>query len=682
MTHPDPAFASRQCNSAFSRRLSKWRVQAFLAIISYSLLTAPALAQPEKKDEAKSPATYPELPSDIPAEFKPTNDGFDHERREVMIPMRDGVKLHTVILIPKGAKGAPILLTRTPYDASKLTTHAESSKLRSVLNGYDNALDVVIEGGYLRVVQDIRGKHGSEGDYVVNRPLRGPQNKTPVDHSTDTWDTIDWLVKNVPESNGKVGVLGISYDGFLPLMALFDPHPALKVSVPMNPMVDGWMGDDWFHYGAFRQFNATWIYNQVASRKGDKKWWSSHRDDFDMYLQAGSAGEMGKRRGLDQLGFWKKLTDHPSYDAFWSEQAVDKLLAKQPLKVPVMLLHSYWDQEDIYGAPAVYKAIEPLDKTNDKVFLVMGPWYHGQMIDRGSALGAVKFGSDTSLYFRQKILRPFLDRYLKDGAPPADIAPVTAFETGTNEWRRMSAWPPPANAGSKVQSKPLYLRADLKLNFTAPTATDSKFAEYVSDPAKPVPFRARPIRPMNDEPAGTWPEWLVDDQREASGRPDVLAFLSETLTAPVKISGEPIANLLASTSGTDSDWVVKLIDVYPDEVADDAVMGGYQLMVSADIFRGRYRESFETPKAITPDKPLPYRFALPTANHVFLPGHRIMVQIQSTWFPLYDRNPQTFVPNIFWAKPQDYKKATQRIYHAVDQSSFIDLPVVDSSGAR
>lgn len=642
------------------------------AVIWITLLVEPTVAQDKPKPKAKPPATYPALPSETPAKFEPTKDAFDHVKRDVMIPMRDGVKLHTVILVPKGAKRAPMLLTRTPYDADKLTTHAESAHLGPALAGYDNALEVIIEGGYIRVVQDIRGKHGSEGDYVVNRPLRGPLNPTPVDHATDTWDTIDWLVKNVPESNGKVGILGISYDGFLPLMALVNPHPALKASVPMNPMVDGWMGDDWFHNGAFRQFNVTWIYNQVATRKSDKKWWTSHHDDYDMFMQAVSAGELGRRRGLDQLGFWKKLTEHPSYDKFWRDQAMDKLLAEQPLKVPVMLVHSFWDQEDIYGAPAVYKAIEPKDTGHDKVFLVMGPWYHGQMIARGSELGAVKFGSDTALYFRRKILRPFLDQYLKDDAPLADIAPVTAFETGTNEWRRLPAWPPVAEGEST--SKPLYLRADLKLSFEAPESADAEFDEYLSDPAKPVPFRARPIQPMNAENA-TWPHWLVDDQREASGRPDVVAFLSDTLTEPLKISGEPFANLVASTSGTDADWVVKLIDVYPDEVAGDAVMGGYQLMISADIFRGRYRDSFETPAAIAADTPLLYRYALPMANHVFLPGHRIMVQVQSSWFPLYDRNPQTFVDNIFWAKPEDYRKATQRIYHAPDQSSFVELPV-------
>jgi putative CocE/NonD family hydrolase len=648
-------------------RAASWLVAA-LALASFAT-SATAQTQP------KPPATYPGLPTEIPAKFKPVTSTFDHTRREVKIPMRDGVKLHTVILIPKGAKGAPILLTRTPYSADKLTSHADSAHLGPVLHGYDNALDVILDGGYVRVVQDVRGKHGSEGDYVVNRPLKGPLNPTPVDHATDTYDTIDWLVKNVPESNGKVGILGISYNGFLSLMALVDPHPALKVAVPMNPMVDGWIGDDWFHYGAFRQINASWIYDQVATKKGDAKWWKSHNDEYDMWMQAVSAGELGKKRGMDQLGFWNKLTQHPAYDAFWQDQAVDKLLAAQPLKTPVMLVHSLWDQEDIYGAPAVYKSIQPKDTAGDKVFLVIGPWHHGQMIGNGSSLGAVKFGSDTALYFRQKILAPFLAQYLKDGAPKADVAPVTAFETGTNIWRTYSTWPPQGKGAKAGKKLPLYLRAGLKLSHEPPQPGDTAFEEYISDPAKPVPFVPRPTQTMGYGESNPWPRWLVMDQREASGRPDVVTFVSDVLTAPMKISGEPIANLVASTSGTDSDWVVKLIDVYPDEVGGDAVMGGYQLMIAADIFRGRYRESFTKAKALMPDTPLLYRFALPNANHVFLPGHKIMVQIQSSWFPLYDRNPQTFVPNIFWAKPGDYKKATQRVYHSAKDGSFLELPL-------
>jgi len=633
-----------------------------LAFVALLLAAGSTLAQAP----APAPAPkYPNYPSETPAEFKQVTDSWDYVKRDVMIPMRDGVKLHTVILIPRGARNAPMLLTRTPYSANELTGHARSSHMGPILFGYDNALEPILEGGYIRVVQDIRGKYGSEGDYVMNRPLSGPRNPTPVDHATDTYDTIEWLVKNTPESNNKVGILGISYDGFLPLMALVNPHPALKVSVPMNPMVDGWMGDDWFHNGAFRQPNLSYIHDQQATRANDVKWFTSHHDEYDMYMEAGTAGELARKRGLEQLGFWNKIAEHPAYDAWWKDQAMDRVLAAQPLKVPVMLVHSLWDQEDIYGAPAVYKAIKPKDVNNDKVFLVMGPWYHGQSINDGSTLGALKFRTDTSYYFRQNVLRPFLDRYLKDGAPVADIAPVTAYETGTNQWRRLPSWPP---AGTNAT--PLYLQPGLKAVLGTPGGAGA-FEEYVSDPAKPVPFRSRPIQPVGYDNGLTWQYWLVDDQREASGRPDVLAYTTSVLTAPVKISGQPMVNLVASTSGTDTDWVVKLIDVYPDEVAGDPVMGGYQLAVAMDIFRGRYRESFEIARPIEAGKALPYRFALPVSNHVFLPGHKIMVQIQSSWFPLYDRNPQTFVPNIFFAKPTDFKKATQRIYG----NSYVELPL-------
>jgi putative CocE/NonD family hydrolase len=336
----------------------------------------------------------------------------------------------------------------------------------------------------------------------------------------------------------------------------------------------------------------------------------------------------------------------------------------------MMLVHSLWDQEDIYGDIAVYKALKPRDANNDKVFLVMGPWHHGQEIREGSSLGAIKFDSDTALYFRREILRPFLDHYLKDEAPKLSTAPVTAFETGTNKWHELKSWPAGCERGCTIKPTPLYLNSGLKTSFEVSKTGGRSYEEYVSDPSKPVPFRARPID------GTTWRQWLVDDQREQSGRPDVLVYTSDVLRAPVKISGEPIANLIASTSGTDSDWVVKLIDLYPDEVAGQPNMGGYQLAISMDVFRGRYRESLETAKPIPADKPLLYRFGLPTANHVFLPGHRIMVQIQSSWFPLYDRNPQTFVENIFWAKPGDYRKATQRIYNASGQASFVELPLV------
>jgi putative CocE/NonD family hydrolase len=668
---PTPASQNRACRGLRFLR-------AFALIIAICCCHANAQAQPQ----AAPPSQYPNYPSETPQNFQPATQTFDYERREAMVPMRDGVKLHTVILVPRSAtkaKPEPILLTRTPYNADELTNHIPSPHLGPLLYGYDNATDVIVQGGYIRVVQDVRGKYGSEGDYVMNRPLHGPQNPTPVDHATDTYDTIDWLVKNVPESNGKVGILGISYDGFLPLMALVNPHPALKVSVPMNPMVDGWRGDDWFHNGAFRQQNMPYIYEQ-EQRKNDDKWWSGYFDDYDLYLHGVSAGALGREHGLEQVGFWKKMIEHPAYDAFWRDQAVDKILAQQPLKVPVMLVDSLWDQEDIYGAMAVYKAIKPKDTNNDKVFLVIGPWHHGQEIGEGSTLGPIKFNSDTALYFRQEILGPFLAHYLKDDAATAklEVPPVSAFETGINTWRKLNSWPSGCAGGCLPKPTPLYLNSGFKLSFNAPKQGDTAYEEYVSDPAKPVPFRKRPTRPVgyDIEQGLTWPLWLVDDQREFSGRTDVLAYTSDVLTEPLKISGQPVANLVASTSGTDSDWVVKLIDVYPDQVAGQPNMGGYQLAVAMDIFRGRYRESLETAKPITPDKPLLYRFELPTTNHVFLSGHRIMVQVQSSWFPLYDRNPQTFVPNIFWARPEDYKKAVQRIWHQPGQASFVELPVV------
>jgi putative CocE/NonD family hydrolase len=652
--------------NAFARRIAQ----------CWMLVTVLAMSCPSYADDPPKPA-YPNYPSETPDKFTPVTDSYDYTLRDVMIAMRDGVKLHTVILIPKGVTHAAILFTRTPYNAKELTSHRRSGHLGPMLEGYDNATDIILEDGYIRVMQDVRGKYGSEGDFVMNRPVHGPQNPTPVDDATDTYDTIDWLVKNVPESNGKVGTLGISYDGFEPLMALVNPHPALKVSVPMNPMVDGWMGDDWFHNGAFRQQNLPYIYEQVASRDNSEKWWTNYRDDYDLYMQAGSAGELGRRYGMQQIGFWNKLVAHPAYDAFWSDQAVDKLLAAQPLQVPVMLVHSLWDQEDSYGALAMYAAIKPKDNRGDMVKLVMGPWYHGQEIEEGSALGAIRFGSDTARYFREQVLRPFLAQYLKDGAAKADVAPVTAFETGTNQWRRLDRWPLVCDSGCPVKSRALYLQPDRKLGFSSP-ASGPAFSEFVSDPAHPVPFRARPIQPIGYDPGQTWSQWLVDDQREASGRPDVLTFTSDVLTAPVKVSGRPNVHLVASTTGTDADWVVKLIDVYPDQVAAQPELGGYQLAIGMEIFRGRYREGLDNPKPLKADKLLTYNFSLPASNHVFLPGHRLMVQVQSSWFPLYDRNPQTFVANIFVADPAQYRKATQRIYHSSAAASYLELPQVEN----
>ncbi|MBC9034783.1 CocE/NonD family hydrolase [Sphingomonas sp. JC676] len=621
------------------------------ATIFVAALAGPAAAQ--TADERPATITQP-------------TPGWNYERRSVDIPMRDGVTLHTVILIPSGAKDAPILLTRTPYNAEGMTMQQKSGRMDAVLDGYDNATDVIVAGGYIRVVQDVRGKYGSQGIYMMNPALAHTQwNPTDTDDSTDAYDTIDWLVKHLPQSNGKVGVLGISYDGFTALMPLINPHPALAVAVPMNPMVDGWRGDDWFHNGAFRQ-GLDYVWEQIATRDNSSPWTDNHYDSYDDAMEGGSAGAIARAHGLDQIGFWRKIAAHPAYDSFWSEQAMDTVLAKQPLKVPVMLVHSLWDQEDIYGATAVYKAIEPKDTANDRVFLTLGPWYHGQEIDQGSNLGAIKWDQDTAKWWRWHVLAPFLSHWLK--GTPMDVAPVTVFQSGANEWQRRSDWP-----GAPATAK-LYLKPDMAVGFE-PAGGKAETADYVSDPAHPVTFVPRPVRPVSYED-DHWKAWLTSDQRNASSRPDVLSFTSDALTAPVTISGQPMVHLNAATSGSDSDWVVKLIDVYPDQVPLDHAMGGYQLAVGMDIFRGRYRESLAEAKPIAANKPLDYVFALPNANHVFLPGHRIMVQVQSSWFPLYDRNPQKFVPNIFFAKPGDYQKAMQKVTVAGPGESYIALPLV------
>ncbi|OYU34568.1 MAG: glutaryl-7-ACA acylase [Novosphingobium sp. PASSN1] len=590
----------------------------------------------------------------------------DYDRRAVDIPMRDGVKLHTVIMVPKGAKGAAMLLTRTPYDAEDMTSLHGSPKMAVALDGYDSAPDVVIGGGYIRVVQDVRGKHGSEGTYVMNRPFVGTSlNPTKTDHATDTYDTIDWLVKHVPESNGRVGIIGISYDGFTALAALVNPHPALKVSVPMNPMVDGWRGDDWFHNGAFRQIGISYIWEQVATRGNASKYEVAEADAYTHYMKYGSAGALATAQGLDQIGFWQKLKAHQAWDSFWQEQAMDKVLAKAPLTVPTLLVHSLWDQEDIYGAPAVWKALKPQDKAGN-LYMSIGPWYHGQAIERADTLGALKWDGDTGKWWRTNVLAPFLAHYLYD--KPMDVPVVSAFRSGTNEWQKLAGWP-----ASRAEKK-LYLLPGEGLGF-APSA-EAGTVDYVSDPAKPVTYYPRPNQQEGYD-GNPWPTWLVGDQRPVSGRPDVLSFTGPVLTEAVTIAGAPVVHLTASTSGTDSDWVVKLIDVYPDAVPGDQAMGGYQLAVGMDIFRGRFRETLAEARPLKAGAALGYVFELPQANHVFLPGHRIMVQVQSSWFPLYDRNPQTFVPSIIDAKPGDYVKAVQKVSVGGAEGSYIALPVVE-----
>ena len=611
------------------------------------------------------------LTPDIPASFQTPTAANDYVKRVVMIPMRDGVKLHTVIVIPKGAHDAPILLTRTPYNADGRASRKDSPHMLDVLPQGD---EVFVKAGYIRVFQDVRGKYVSEGEYVMTRPLRGPLNSSEVDHSTDAYDTIDWLVRHLPESNGRVGMLGSSYEGFTVVMALVHPHPALKVAAPESPMVDGWMGDDWFHYGAFRQTNFDYFAGQNARKGKGEAIPREGYDDYANFLHAGSAGDFARAHGLEQLPFWRKVHEHPAYDAFWQGQALDKVMAAQPLKVPVMWLQGLWDQEDMWGAIHSYEAVEPKDTTNTMNYLVMGPWRHSQVNYEARSLGPLQWDGDTALQFRRDVLLPFFNQYLVAGAPKADTPPVLIYNTGENHWDRYRHWPLSCQKGCASQPKPLYLTAGGGLSFDAPAA-GAAYDEYVSDPAKPVPYLPRPVVFADHD---AWTRWLVTDQRFVDGRPDVLTYVSAPLTAPLHIGGAPRVDLVASTSGSDSDWMVKLIDVYPDTVPSDPAMGGYELPIALDIFRGRYRESFAKPQPITPDAPLHYRFDLPTANHVFEPGHRIMVQVQSTLFPLYDRNPQTYVPNIFDAKAADYRKATQRVYHAPGQASLISLPVVEN----
>ena len=609
---------------------------------------------------------------DIPQHFKPVLSSYDYDRRDVMIPMRDGVSLHAVLIVPHDLKHAPIMLDRTPYSAKEMTSRVETPHVAELVRGTYRDL---VEDGYILAFEDVRGKYGSGGDYVMNRPVIGPLNHTNVDHTTDAYDTIDWLVHHVPESNGRVGTIGTSYDGFTTLMSLIHPHPALKAAVPINPMVDTWKDDDWFHNGAFREEMMDYIYFQTATKSSDLEWWAPGHDDFTIYKDHGNAGAFGKAMGMEQLPFWNRLTQHPAYDGFWQGQAVDQLLAKAPLAVPTLFVQGQWDQEDIYGAVAAYEATAPKNGGQALGHLVIGPWYHGQANGDGSSLGPLDYGEDTGAWFRHHVMLPFLDSHLKDNAESVTTAPVTAFQTGTDTWRSYASWPQACAAcGDKGQA--LYLQPDGRLAFSPPPANaGAGFDQYTADPAKPVPYRLRPIRPTYAKDS-TWHTWLVDDQRFADGRPDVLTYETDVLTTPVTLSGAPVAHLVASTTGTDADWVVKLIDVYPDEVPTKPALGGYELPVAMDILRGRYRDDPAHPSAIPANKTVSYMLRLPNVDHSFLPGHRIMVQIQSSWFPLYDRNPQTFVPNIFFAKAGDYRKADIRVFHQPDAASYVQLPVV------
>ena len=607
------------------------------------------------------------MTADGVASYDSVRPNADYIKRSVMIPMRDGVKLYTVIVMRKGSANAPILLSRTPYDAKETTARTKSQSITGILPVMDAEF---VEDNYIRVYQDIRGLHNSEGQFVMGRPLTGPLNASGIDEASDAFDTIDWLVRNVRESNGKVGVVGSSYLGFTTLMAEINPHPALKAAVPQSPMVDTWIGDDWFHNGAFRNLGMDYLVEQ-STAKGD-----AHAlppvgagDDYTRYLEAGSSGAYARQWGFDQYPFMQKLIQNPAYTAFWSLQAVDKLLAARPLTVPTMLVVGQWDQEDSYGAPAVYKVLKPKDRNNDMVSLVIGPWRHSGVNHSGYELGALTFTGDTSKEFRVKYMKPFFDHYLK-GAPDPHTPHVLTYATGANHWEQSPAWP----MGTLT---PLYLGEHFTASFTAPAAGGHD--DYPSDPSKPVPFIPRPI---NMADAGQWKPWLVRDQRFVSDRPDVLVYRTGALGKAVHIMGAPQVDLFAATSGTDSDWVVKLIDVYPDASPEPGSeggkpdMSGFELPIGIEIFRGRYVHGFDKPQALVPGKIEEYKFGLPNVDHVFLPGHRIMIQVQSSLFPLYDRNPQTYVENIFNAEFADYKVVTESVYRGAATASSVLLPLV------
>jgi hypothetical protein len=632
-------------------------------------LAAPVIARADPPPE--TPMKPSALGGDIPAKFKKPDADNDYIKRVEMIPMRDGIKLYTVIVIPKGAKGAPIILTRTPYNAKKRAERTDGPSMLALLPLADEGF---VKAGYIRVYQDVRGKYGSEGAYEMTRPMRGPFNGSTTDHVTDAWDTIDWLVKNVHESNGKVGMIGSSYEGFTVVEALLDPHPALKAAAPESPMVDGWMGDDWYHYGAFRIPNIDYFAEQTEQTGAGDGVPRTAYDDYETFLNAGSPGDYAKANGLDQLGWWQKMLAHPAYDGFWQDQALDRKLAAHPSNVPTLWEQGLWDQEDMWGANHSWLALKAAGHEANN-WLVMGPWSHSQINREGWGLGPFKWEGDTALQFRRDMVQPFFDQYLK-GGPPAKLSRVTIYNPAENHWDRLGDWPAACPSGCRKTLKPLYLQAGFGLSFDKPAGgpNDGTLSDaYVSDPARPVPYLPRPVKASDPE---AWRTWLVRDQRFVDGRPDVLTYETATLTAPVRIQGAPIADIVAATTGTDGDFVVKLIDVYPSEYPSQPELGGYQLPIGTDIFRGRYRVSFEHPSPIPANQSQHYRFTLPNADYVFLPGHRIMVQIQSTLFPLYDRNPQTWVENPLLAAPSDYRKATVTVMRSADQASAVLLPVV------
>jgi len=581
------------------------------------------------------------------------------ERREVMIPMRDGDSLFTVILSPRDRTDSlPIIISRTPYGTSGW------GGTYGILKGFKE----LIADGYTFVFQDIRGRFKSQGQFVMNRPPRDPRDPKATDESTDTYDTIDWLIRNVPRNNGRVGILGISYPGWTAAVAGVEPHPALKAVSPQAPMGDTWMGDDFFHQGAFRQtYGLEYAWSMEASSDMSIDPSPGRYDTYDWYLSYPTLSALAASVGATKWPTWNLFVSHPAYDSVWQRRALPHYL-RQP-RVPTLTVGGWWDQEDEYGPLASYAAMEPRDSAGQS-FLVMGPWNHGQWFQgAGDSLGNIRFASATGDEYRTRIQARWFAHWLKGKADP-NLAEATVYDAGANQWRTFDAWPP-----KNASHRRLYLGAKGRLSFEAPKNSEGSDT-YRSDPAHPIPYRPRPVEWTYDSRGSRWNRWMTEDQRFVSDRADVLSWQTDPLTEDVQVAGTIVAKLFASTTGTDADWVVKLIDVYPDSVAERPAMGGYQLMIAGEILRGRYRHSFSKPEPIPANTVQAYTLDLHQQAYRFKRGHRIMVQVQSTWFPLYDRNPQTFVPNIFKAAAASYRAQTHRIWHTKRYPSYVDVMVL------
>jgi putative CocE/NonD family hydrolase len=583
--------------------------------------------------------------------------GVAFEKIEAMIPMRDGVKLNTVILAPTSASAPlPILMVRTPYGVDGWSS-----------DRINRAYQELVADGYIFVFQDIRGKYKSEGEFRMNRPPRDKRDTKSVDEASDTYDAIDWLIKNVKNNNGRVGIFGVSYPGWLAVVPLMEPHPALKALSPQALMGDTWLGDDFFHQGGFRlSYGYEYVYG-VESTKGGADPTFDKYDMFEWYLKKGAISNFL----TPTLPTWKDFIEHPSFDSFWQSRSASHYL-KEPT-VPTLIVAGCFDQEDFYGPIQAYKTLEMNDRQKMN-YVVFGPWNHGGWGGPGDRLGNIEFKQQTGKFFREKIQSPWFACHLK-GKCASDFPEAQTFQTGSNEWKTYDQWPPL----KLTTMRKLYFHANGKLSFDPPTADgDKEFDSYVSDPAHPVPYRQRPIE-VTYSRGSRWNSWLTEDQRFVSDRPDVLSWETETLTEDVTVTGEIIGQLFASTSGTDSDWIVKLIDVYPEEWPDNPKMGGYQLMVTSEVLRGRYHKSFDKPEPLVANKVTKFDVYLHQKDHCFKKGHRIMAQVQSTWFPVIDRNPQKYVENIFKAKDADYIAATQRVFRSKTFASGIKVPVVTAS---